>query len=192
MNWFTCNYMNLVGIVLHILLMLSPSGLTALLDMRQIFFWTLLYQLSHFSWTDPWVLFVLSYFVCWDFRIRVDCSTGSFACPLCCVFLAELGLIPFNLELTFTFLPLWSVGTSHTLSLTHYISHTLSTNIVILLSSLRHHGQGITLRPTVGTPTQNNMRSNWNFLLGRYPWHVGRSNTINMLLHKKILILMSL
>ena len=53
---------------------------------------------------------------------------------LCCMFLAELGLIPFNLELTFTFIYFQSVRTSHTPSLTHCISHTLSTDKVILLS----------------------------------------------------------
>ena len=79
---------------------------------------------------------------------------------LCCVFLAELGLIPFNLELTFTYLPIGSVGTSHTPSLTHYISHTLSTDRVILLAFVRNHSQGIIIQPTARTPTPNFLRSN--------------------------------
>ena len=45
------------------LLMLSPSVSTALLDTRQTFLWTLLYQSSHSSQIDPWVLFVLYYLV---------------------------------------------------------------------------------------------------------------------------------
>ena len=99
--------------------------------------------------------------------------------PLCHVFLAKLGLIPFSLELTFTFFSLRSVRTSHTPSLTHCINHTLATDKVILLASVRHHGQGITLRPTIGTPTPNGLTSNWDFLLGRSPWHFGRSKTVN-------------
>jgi len=63
----------------------------------------------------------------------------------CCVFLAELELIPFNLELTFTLISPLCVRTSHTPSLTHGISHTLATDRVILLTSMRHHSQGITL-----------------------------------------------
>ena len=125
-------------------------------------------------------MLVLSYLICCDYRIWVDFSTGSCAFPLCCVFLAELGLIPFNLELTFTFLSLWSVRTSHTPSLTHCISHTLVTDRVILLASVQHHSQGITLRPTARTPTPNGLRSNCDFLPRRSPWHVGGSNTINI------------
>ena len=159
--------------------MLSLFVLTALPDIRQTFLWNLLYQLSHLSQTNSRMLLVLSYLVCCDCRIRVDCSSGSCACCLCCVFLAELGLIPFNLVLTFTFPSLWSVGTSHTHSLTHCINHTLATDRVILLASVRHHGQGITLWPTAGTPTPNSQRSNWDFLLGISPWHVGRYNTVN-------------
>ena len=64
---------------------------------------------------------------------------------LCCVFLAELGLIPFNLELTFTFHSLQSVRTSRTHSLTLYISQSLTTDKVILLVSVRQRDQGITL-----------------------------------------------
>ena len=45
--------------------------------------------------------------------------------------------------------------------------------------SLRHCGQGIILWPTTGTPTPNSLRSNWDFLPGRSPWHVGGSNTVN-------------
>ena len=72
------------------------------------------------------------------------------------------------------------VRTSHSPSLTHFRGHTLATNIVILLASMRHRGQGITLRPTAGTPTPNGMMSNWDFLQGRSPWHVGGSNTVNI------------
>jgi len=152
MNRFTWNYINLVVNVFHMLLILSPSVSTALLDTRQTFLWTLLYQPSHLPQTDAWVLFVLSYLVCWDFRIHVECSASRCAYPLCCVFLAELGLIRFNLELTFTFLSLWSIGNSHTHSLTHCISHTLATDRIILLASVWHCGQGITLRPIARTP----------------------------------------
>ena len=71
--------------------------------------------------TDLWVLYVVCYLVCCDSSICVDCFAKICACPLCCVCQAELGLIPFNLELTFTSFPFRSVGTSHTPSLTHYI-----------------------------------------------------------------------
>jgi len=97
--------MNLIFNVLHMLLMLSPSMSTSLPDISQTFIWTLLYQLWHSSQTNPWVLFMLPYLECWDCRIYVDCSARSCACPLCCVFLAKLGLIHFNLELAFTFPP---------------------------------------------------------------------------------------
>ncbi len=80
-------------------------------------------------------------------------------CFLCCVFLAELGLIPFNLELVFTLISPLRVRASHTPSLTHCISHTLATDRVILLASVRHRGQGITLHPTTGTSTPNVRRS---------------------------------
>jgi len=112
----------------------------------------------------------------------VDYSAGSCACPLCCVFLVELGLTPFNLELTFTSFPLRSVGTSHTPSLTHCISHTLVADWVNLLASMWHRGQGITLWPTAGTPTPNNLRSNWDFLPGISAWHVGGSSIVNSFL----------
>ena len=55
---------------------------------------------------------------------------------LCCVFLTELGLIPFNLELTLTLISPLFVRTYHTPSLTYYISHTLATDRVILLASV--------------------------------------------------------
>jgi len=74
------------------------------------------------------------------------------------------------------------VGTSHAPSLTHYSGHTLATDRVILLASMRHCGEGITLRPTIGTPTLNDLRSTWDFLPGRSPWHVGGSSTVNTFL----------
>ena len=73
------------------------------------------------------------------------------------------------------------VRTSHSPSLTHCNSHTLALYRVILLAFVQHHDQGITLRPIAGTHTPNSLRSNWDFLLGRYPWHVGGSNTVNKL-----------
>jgi len=125
---------------------------------------------------------------CTSYRTLYDVTAASeWTAPLkvvhvllCCVFLAMLGLIPFNLELTFTSSPLRSVRTSHTPSLTHYITYTLTTIRVILLTSVQHRGQGITLRPTVWTPTWNDLRSNWDFIQGRCPWHVGGSNTVNI------------
>jgi len=130
----------------------------------------------------------LSYLVCCDCLIRVDCSAGSCACPLCGVFLAKLGQIHFNLELTFAFFSLQSVRTSHTPSLTHCIIHTLATDRVVLLSYVRHRRQGITLQPTAGNPTPNCLRSNRDFLSRRSPWHVGGSNTVNNMLHINQLI----
>lgn len=61
------------------------------------------------------------------------------------------------------------VRTSHASSLTHCSCHTLDTNIVILVASMQNHSQGITVRPIVGTPTPNGPRSNWDFLLRRFP-----------------------
>ena len=57
------------------------------------------------------------------------------------------------------------VRTSLAPSLSYYSCHTLATNRAILLSSMRNNGQGITIWPIVGTPTLNDMGSNWNFLL---------------------------
>jgi len=179
MNLFVCNYMNLVVNVLHMLLMLSPSMSTALSSIMQTFLMNLV--ISTFTLVSDWFVSVV--------RVILPCMLWQLhLCRLLCrklcmsffrVFLAELGLIPFKLELTFTFLSLWSVGTSHAHSLTHCINHILSTDRVILLASMRHRGQGITLRPTAWTPTLNGLRSNWEFLLGRSPWHVGGSSTIN-------------
>ena len=138
--------------------------LTGLLNIRKTFHMNLVVTTITIVRTNLWVLYVLSYLVWCDYSIWVDYSAKSCACPLCCVFLSELGLISFNLELTFTSFPFRSVGTSHTPSLTHYISHTLATDIVILLASVRHHDQGITLQPTAGTPTPKGLRYNWNFL----------------------------
>jgi len=59
------------------------------------------------------------------------------------------------------------VRTSHAPSLTHCSGHTLTTNTVILLASIWNRGQDIVIRPNVGTPTPNGLRSNWDFLLGR-------------------------
>ena len=61
------------------------------------------------------------------------------------------------------------VRTVHARSLSYCNYHTLATNIVILLASMRNCGQGITVWPTVGTPTRNGLRSNWDFLPGRSP-----------------------
>ena len=94
MKWFLWNYMSLIVNVLHMLLMMSLSMSTGLPDIKQTFIWTFLYQQSHSSRTNPLVLFMLSYLVCCDCRIRVDYSIRSYACPLCWVFLAKLGLIP--------------------------------------------------------------------------------------------------
>ena len=162
---------------------------TALSNIRQTFGMNFVVTTVALVRTDPWVRYVLSYLVCCDCHIRVIFSVGSCACPLHCVFLVELGLIPFNLELTFTFLSLWSVGTSHTHSLTNCISHTLATVRVILLSSVWHRSQGITLRPTAGALKPNGLRSNWDFLPGRSPWHVGGSNTINNFLYFNVLFI---
>ena len=160
MNRFTWNYMNLVVNVLHMLLMLSPSVSTALSDIRQAFLMNL--AISTITLFLEWSVSVFCVILpcCCDFRIRVDFSAKIFAFPLCGVFLAELGLIHFNLELTFTFLSLRSVGISCTHSLTLYIHHTLATDRVILLPFVWHRGQGITWRPTARTPTPNILRSN--------------------------------
>jgi len=69
------------------------------------------------------------------------------------------------------------VRTSHAPSFTHCNYHTLATNRVILLACVRNRGQGITIRPTAGSPTPNGLRSNWDFLSRRSPWHVGGSST---------------
>lgn len=61
------------------------------------------------------------------------------------------------------------VRISHAPSLTHYSCHILATNKVILVGSMKNHDQGISIGPTVKTPTPNSLRSNWDFLLGRSP-----------------------
>lgn len=72
------------------------------------------------------------------------------------------------------------VRTSHAPFLTHYSGHMLATDKVILLSSMQNHGPGITIRPTTRTPTPNGLRSNWNLLPGRSPWHIGGSSIVNI------------
>ena len=62
------------------------------------------------------------------------------------------------------------VRTSHAPSLVCCNNHTLSTNRDILLASVWNRGQGITVRPTAGTPTPNGLRSNWDFLSGSSPY----------------------
>jgi len=61
------------------------------------------------------------------------------------------------------------VKTVHAPSLTCFSYHTLATNRDILPASMRNHGQGDTVQPIARTPTPNNMRSNWDLLLGRSP-----------------------
>ena len=184
MNLFVCNYMNLVVNVFHMLLMLSPSMSIALPNIRHTFLVNI--SISIVTFVLDWSVSVVHVILpcCCDFRIRVDCSDESCACPLCGVFLAELGLIPFNLELNFNFLSIQSVVSSRTHSLTLCISHTLATNRVILLGSVRHHSQGITSQPTARNPTPNGLRSNWDFLPGRSPWHVGDSSIVNKIILK--------
>lgn len=179
MNWFTCNYINLVVNVLYMLLMLSPSMSTSLLDIRRTFHLKL--SITTISLISNWSVCCTCYLTLYDETVASEWTTSSESVHvlLCCVFLAKLGLIHFNLELTFTSFPLQSVETSHTPPLTHYISHTLATVKVILLAFVRHCGQGITLRPAAGNLTPNSLRSNWDFLPGRSPWHVGGSNTVN-------------
>ena len=163
MNWFTCNYMNLVVNVVTVCLNFSAGHRTdlshepccksnhthlKLIHECSICYLTLYAMIATSDWTSPLeVVYVL----------------------LCCVFLFELGLIHFSLKLTFTFFSLRSVITSHTPSLTSCISHTLATDRVILLAYVRHHGQGIMLWPTSRIPTPNCLTSNWDFLLGRSP-----------------------
>ena len=148
--------------------MLSPSMSTALPDIRQTFHMN--FVVTIIALVSDWSMSVVH--VILPCMMWLPHPSGT-ALPkvvhalLCCVFLAEFGLIPFNLELTFTSFPLQSVRTSHTPSLTHRITHTLAIDKVILLASVRHHGQGITLWPTARTPMPNGMRSNWDFLLGR-------------------------
>ena len=75
--------------------------------------------------------------------------------------------VPFPTEYTYTHSSQTiCVRTSHAPSLTHYSDHTLATDIVILLASVRHRGQGIAIWTTAGTPTPNGLRSNWDFLQG--------------------------
>ena len=62
------------------------------------------------------------------------------------------------------------VRTTHAPSLIHCSCHTLATSRFILLSSVRNCGQGITIQPTLGTPTPNILRSNLDFLPRRYPY----------------------
>ena len=42
--------------------------------------------------------------------------------------------------------------------------HTLSSDKHITLTFVHYHSQGITILPTVGTPTPNSLRSSWDFL----------------------------
>jgi len=46
--------------------------------------------------TDPWVMYVLSYLVCCDCRIRVDYSTGRFVCPFVFCVPSRVGTDPFQ------------------------------------------------------------------------------------------------
>lgn len=59
------------------------------------------------------------------------------------------------------------VRTIHAPSLAYCTCDTLTTNKDILLSSMHNHGRGDTIRPTARTPIVNNVRSGWEFLLGR-------------------------
>lgn len=180
MNWSVWNYMNIIVNVLHMFLMLSPSMSTTLLDTKQAFLMNLI--ILTITLLLDWSMSVV--------RVILPCMLGLLhPCRLLCQKLCLsfvwcvpnlVGLIPFNLELTLTFLSLWSVGTSHTHFLTHCISHTLATHRVILLASVRHRGQGITLRTVIGAATPNYLRYNWDLLQGRSPWHVGNSSTVNM------------
>ena len=115
MDFFTWNYMNIFANVLYMLLMLSPSMSISLLDFRQTLHMNLAVTTVALIRTYPWVLYVL---------YHVVTTASEWTTPLkyvyvvlCCVFLVELGLIPFNLELTFTvFSPLCIIGIQRILS----------------------------------------------------------------------------
>ena len=61
------------------------------------------------------------------------------------------------------------VRTVHAPSLSCRSCHTLATNRDILLASVWNRGQGITIQSNTATLTPNDLRSNWDFLLGRSP-----------------------
>ena len=96
MNWFTCNYMNLVANGLYMLSMLSMSMSTALLDTRQAFHMNLVVTIVVLVQTDLWVLYMLSYLVCFDYGIWVDCSAGSCVCPFVLCVPSQVGIDPFQ------------------------------------------------------------------------------------------------
>lgn len=70
----------------------------------------------------------------------------------------------------YTYFPLTLVRTSPFISLDFLQGHTLAFDKDIFLSSAHYRSQGISLLPTTGTPTPNNLSSSWDFLSGRSPY----------------------
>ena len=92
---------------------------------------------------------------------------SSFWCIFARVFPSKLrvytcfqGVHPFHLP---------CVRTIHAPSLAYCACHILATNKDILLTSMRNRSQGNTVLPLFGSPTPNDLRSSWDFLLGRSP-----------------------
>jgi len=139
----------------------------------------MLFNLCICVWTNSYAItWILLQMCCW-FNHHFRLSTAllsSLWCIFAHVFPSQLS-IDTSCQGAHSSQPTF-VRTFHSPSLTRCSSHTLVTDRVNLIASMWHHGQGITLRPTVGTPTPNSLRSNWDFLPGRSPWHVDKSNTV--------------
>ena len=133
-------------------------------------------------WIDLWIVYMLSYLICCECRICVDYSMGICICSVHCVFLTELGLIPWTSNSLSLSSQTSYVRTSHTPSLTHCNSNILATDRDILLASVWHHGQGSTIRTTVGTRTPNGLRFWLGLLTREIPLHVSKYSTINILI----------
>jgi len=145
--------------------------LTALPDIRQTFHMNLAVTTIALVQIDPWVLYVLSYLVCCDFRIRVDCFVGSCVCPIVLCVPSSVGTNPFHPTTHLHPLPL---VVKETLAQVYLHSPAMRTSLPkdkadhspvltsnILGKSLRQWKLG---HHTDGTPTPNGVRSSWDFI----------------------------
>ena len=144
-----------VVIVVQLLWLLSKYVLFNLC----ICVWTILYAIV-------WIL--LKTCCCINFSLWiVDYLASSIWCHSPCVFLSRCVLLQASKGHTSFYT--MCVRTP-CISLDSLQGHALASDKDILLTSVLYRNQCIALIPIVGTPTPNSLRSNWDFLLGRYPY----------------------
>ena len=77
------------------------------------------------------------------------------------------------------------------ISLDSLQGHTLSSDKVITLTSIRYYNKGITLLSTAGNPTPNGLHCSWDFLSGQSPNTLAGPTSSTPYYHRKGLLLIN-